>query len=125
MPAGKVRRITPNSQPHTIAKLDGRTREAILMRRVRVELTAHCGHTPSATQRLLIERAVMLSLKVAQIDAMILEGYPLTGHDNVHALAWNNALRRTLEALGKPAAQRTPSLSEYFADMASRGEAVA
>jgi hypothetical protein len=83
------------------------------MRRVRAELTAHVGGNPSAVQRALIERAVILSLRVAQIDAKILSGDGLTLHDSNFALAWNNALRRTLAALGvEPAAARPPSLDE-------------
>ena len=87
------------------------------MRRVRAELTAHVGGHPSAIQRALIERAVMLSLQVAQIDAKMLAGGPLTVHDSNYALAWNNALRRTLVALGvkgSTAAAR-PTLAELLA----------
>src|ERR1700674_1928317 len=79
-----------------LIKLDRRTKEATLMRRVREELTAHCGGYPSATQRALIERAAILSLRVEQIDAKILAGEALTLHDSNFALAWNNALRPTL-----------------------------
>src|SRR5271166_3087322 len=101
-----VRRIGPSSRPITLAKLDGRTREAALMRKVRAELTTHVGPNPSVTQRFLIERAVVLSLRCAQIDQKILAGEVLTLHDSNFALAWNNALRRTLVALGvsEPAA---------------------
>jgi hypothetical protein len=109
-------KIGPYSRPFALAKLDGRTREASLMRRVRAELTAHCGGSPSATQRALIERAVILSLRVAQIDAKILAGEALTLHDSNFALAWNNSLRRTLVALGQPAAQKAPTLADYLAN---------
>ena len=75
------------------------------MRRVRAELTAHCAGKPSAVQRALIERAVILSLRVEQLDAKIVAGEALTIHNSNYALAWNNALRRTLAALEvKPAA---------------------
>jgi hypothetical protein len=97
---GKIPQIGPYCGPSTLAKLDGRTREAALMRQVRAELTAHCGGHPNAVQRQLIERAVVLSLRVAQLDAKILAGEALTLHDSNFALAWNNALRRTLVALG-------------------------
>jgi hypothetical protein len=79
------------------------------MRRVRAELTEHVGGHPSVTERMLIERATMLSLRVAQIDAKILSDEVLTLHDNQHALAWINALRRTLVDLGLAA--RTPGTS--------------
>ncbi len=121
----KARKIGPYSRPDTLAKLDGRTREAALMRRVRVDLIQHCGGSPSVTQRLLIERAVVLSLRVAQIDQQILAGEPLTLHDSNYALAWNNALRRTLTALGAPAAAKPPDpMAALRAHLAARhGEA--
>lgn len=118
--AGKVRKITKLSAPHTIAKLDGRTRESILMRRVRAELTAHCGGRPTCTERLLIERCVVLSLKCAQIDEMILRGDPLTQHDATHALAWNNALRRALTALGQGKTTQGPTLADHLAKLTTR-----
>jgi len=43
--------IGPYCGPLTLAKIDGRRREAALMRRVRAELTAHVGGTPSFPQR--------------------------------------------------------------------------
>jgi hypothetical protein len=43
--------IGPYCRPLALAKLDGRTKEAALMRRVRAELTAHVGGTPSFPQR--------------------------------------------------------------------------
>jgi hypothetical protein len=104
----KTRSIGSNSRPVALAKLDGRTKEAALMRRVRADLIAHVGGLPTVTQRLLIERAVVLSLRVAQIDAKILAGESLTLHDSNFALAWNNALRRTLVALGIEPARSRP-----------------
>src|SRR5271170_4359609 len=120
-PPAKVRRIGPNCRPVTLAKLDGRTREAALMRQVRAELTAHCGTPISPVQAALIERAVILSLRVAQIDAKIIAGEVLTLHDGNFALAWNNALRRTLVALGtSPAAAPVPSLQDVLAGIVAR-----
>lgn len=95
-----TRQLGPYSRFHAIAEIDQRTKEAQLMCRVRDELTAHVGGRPSAVERLLIERATMLSLRVAQIDIKIMAGEVLTLHDNQHALSWNNALRRTLSELG-------------------------
>jgi hypothetical protein len=102
-------------------KLDGRTREAALMRRVRGELIAHCGGRPTVVQNALIERAVILSLRVAQIDAKLVAGETLTLHDSNAALAWNNSLRRTLVALGvQEKAAPQPTLQETLAAIASR-----
>src|SRR5260370_34618180 len=96
----KVRTIGPYSRLHRVAKLDGRTCEAMFMRKVREELTAHFGDKPNIIQRHLIERAVILSLRCAQIDDMIMSRKLLTTMDNNQGLAWQNALRRTLIALG-------------------------
>jgi hypothetical protein len=115
-PNPKVREVGAYSRPNALAKLDGRTKEAMLMRRIRTELIAHVGGKPNAVERALIERAVILSLRVAQIDAKIVAGEMLTTHDNAHALAWNNALRRTFVELGlKPPAAKAPSLADHLA----------
>jgi len=87
-PPAKVRRIGPNCRPVTLAKLDGRTREAALMRWVRADLTAHCG-SPSVVQRALIERAVILSLRCAQIDAKIVAGEALMFQASAKLLSCN------------------------------------
>lgn len=92
--------ISPNSSAATLARLDGRTREGRLMRRVRSELTAHVGGKPSATQRMLIERATTLSLYVEMLDRKMLEAGAQTEHDSRTYLAWSNSLTRTLRELG-------------------------
>ena len=116
----KTRAIGPYSSPTTLAKLDGRTREAALMRRVRSELTAHLGGSPTFPQRALIDRAAVLALRIAQIDRKIMAGGDLTTIDNNCAIAWHNAYRRTIEALGVgPAATiasapAAPTLADLF-----------
>jgi hypothetical protein len=49
----------------SLVEVDKRSREYRLMRQVRKDLTAHIGGSPNAAQRMLIERAVILSLRVA------------------------------------------------------------
>jgi hypothetical protein len=106
-----TRHLPLHSKLHSLWEIDQRTKEAMLMRRVRDELVEHLGGRPSITESLLIERACMLALKCAQLDAKILAGETLTMHDNQHGLAWNNAFRRTLIELGleprAPAARET------------------
>jgi len=86
------------------------------MRRVREELTAHVGGSPNVTQRMMIERCVMLAFQVALIDRRIIAGETLGLHDSNRAIAWNNSLRRTLVALGlEPASvERPQTFSEYW-----------
>ncbi len=95
-----------------------RSKEGRLLRTVRAELTAHVG-TPSATQRILIERAAVLSLQIAMLDAKHADG-GLTPHDQREYLAWTNALTRLMRQIGlKGAAQRGPTLREHLAAKAS------
>lgn len=86
------------------------------MRRVRAEFTAAVGGQPDAFQRVLIERAVMLSLRIAQIDAMILAGQPLTEHDSNFAIAWNGKLRLVLADLRASIAKREAESADPLAD---------
>lgn len=96
-----ARKIGPYSRPSSLAKLDGRSREASLMRRTAAELTAHVGGSPSATQRGLIDRAAWLTLHVAQLDDRALQSGGFMGeHDARQYIAWSNALTRTLRQLG-------------------------
>lgn len=119
----KTRAIGPYSRPNTLAKLDGRTREAALMRRVRADLTAHVGGNPTATERAMIERAVWLSLRLAQLDAKMAAGDAFTIHDSNHYIAWSNALTRTLARLGfKAAAATAPSLAEIMREATAQRE---
>lgn len=101
--------LKPYSRAIAWANLDGRSREAVLLRRVRADLTAHLGGKPSATQRALIERAASLSLHIALLDAKALKaGGVMTDHDSRQYLAWSNALTRTLRQLGNKGVAATP-----------------
>jgi hypothetical protein len=91
------------------------------MRRTRADLVAHVGGAPSATQRALIDRAVMLTVHLAMIDRKALQpGAELTEFDRRQYLAWSNALTRLMRQLGpKCAAEKPPSLSDYIAQAAA------
>lgn len=107
--------LGPYSRPASLARLDGRSREARLLAQVRRDLTAHCGGSPSATQGRLIERCAWLSLHVAQLDAKAAAGGALTEHDARTYLAWSNALGRALRDLGlKGAPPPARSLADYL-----------
>ena len=109
-------RIGVRKRADAVSKMDGRTWEAKLLREVRQDLTAHCGGTPSATQRALIDRATWLTLYVARIDRRTAEGGTMSEHDSRTYLAWSNSLARTLAKIGlKGAADRAPSLKDYLA----------
>jgi hypothetical protein len=98
-PRAKPRRIGIFSSQPTFAKVDKRTHEYAYMAFVRRDLTEHIGE-PSVTQKMLIERAAILSLRLAKLDAKILDDAPFTQHDTNYMIAWQNALTRVLVALG-------------------------
>jgi hypothetical protein len=82
-------------------KLDGRTREAILIKETRAELLAHVGGHPSATQRALIEQLVQIKLRLAVMDRKFAAtGSTMTDHDSRTYLAWANSYSRLLRLLG-------------------------
>jgi hypothetical protein len=119
-PNAKVRELGPYSRPHTLAKLDRRTREARLLESVRQELTAHVGNAPSATQRALIERCAQLSLRCAIMDQRFAETNTQTEHDTRTYLAWSNSLSRTMRELGVHAAPARPrTLADHLAAKAA------
>jgi len=105
--------------PYTrrLTKLDGRTREARLMRDTRRELTAHLGGKPSATQAVMIEQAAQLTLRIATMDRKFAETGEQTEHDSRTYLAWSGALTRLLRQLGlKGAPQPAQTLASYLAE---------
>ena len=118
--SGAVRkRPGPYSRPRSLAVIDGRTREGRFLRDVRADLLQHVGQKPSPTQLALVERAVMLSLHVAQMDAKATTGRTLTEHDSRTYLAWTNSLTRTLARLGMKGAEASPrTLREHYAQSA-------
>lgn len=94
------------------------------MKQVRAELTAAVGGNPDIIQARLIDRACILSLRCAQLDAQIIAGVELGQHASNFALAWSNALRRTLVALGinpRPGegSRAPPTLAELFSEDAA------
>ena len=78
------------------------------MARVRKNLVEHVG-SPSFVQRLLIERAAVLMLRLALFDQKIVDNEPIPLHSDQWIIAWQNSLTRTLVALGvKPEAAAQP-----------------
>jgi len=120
------KRVGPYSKRGALALLDGRSKPAQFMRRVRAELVTHVGGSPSAVERQLIERAVRLSLQLELMDERLTHGEAFTTHDHNAYLAWSNSLGRTLKLLGlKSAPPRVPSLAEQLAEDTRRRRAAA
>jgi hypothetical protein len=87
-------RIGPRSRPGVLAVIDGRRAEAKLMRDVRAELTKHCGGSPSATQRIIIDQAAMLTLGLHLMDRQVLQNEVMSERNGRQYLAWSNSLIR-------------------------------
>jgi len=103
------------SKEIVLARPDKRTREARLLKQMRMELTRHLGGQLSPPQRVLVERAAMLQLRCAKFDQKILDG-TFSEYDSKVFLAFSNSLTRTLKALGLEgrAADKLPTFSEYW-----------
>ena len=98
------------------------------MRQVRADLIRHVGGRPSATQRMMIERAVTLTGYLARLDAEALSPAGLSDHRRREYLAADGSLRRTLREIGlRGAAEKPPDLDAYLAARAKddSGEAAA
>jgi hypothetical protein len=96
-------KIGPYSTHATLQKLDGRSREARLMKSLRAELIAHVGGKPSVAQTVLIDQATKIQLRIAMMDR---EGTDtgMSERRQVEYLAWCGALTRLLRSLGLDAA---------------------
>ncbi len=110
-------KIGPSSQAATWQKIDGRGVVARRLRAYRDELTEHVGGSPSATERVLIDRAAMLRVQLELMDQRSLKGAPLPDHTARSYIAWSNALRLVLQALGlERRGPRQKSLAELLAE---------
>jgi hypothetical protein len=100
--------LGPLSPRHRLRKLDGRTKEAQLIRRVERDLYKHLGTSKErcpATKRILIERVAVDCLRLALHDQRILAGEPVSDLDLRIAGALRNSVRLALQAIGiEPAA---------------------
>lgn len=93
-------RKDPYSRPVRVAGVTTRTAEGRLIRDVRRDLIEHIGGAPSPAQRLLIERAVMLTVQLARMDGKSLKEGAMSEHASREYLAWSNTLTRLLRQLG-------------------------
>ena len=95
------RSIGPFShQPFTLATVDERSREGMMLRRVRDALIEHVGGRPNLVQQMLIDRAAMLMLRLALCDQKIVNNEPFAHTSDQYLMSWQNALTRTLITLG-------------------------
>jgi len=114
-----MRQLGPYSKVRQLATLDPRTSEGLFVKRLREDLTEHLGHEPSAVERIYIDRACWLSLRIALLDKKIAAHQDFTLPDTNFYLAWNNSLVRLLARLGLESPKAKPSrptLDEILAE---------
>jgi hypothetical protein len=111
MPSGGARpaRRKINVRRFAVGReLDARTLEGKSERRAIQELTAHVGGNPTFPQEVLIRRAARLLVMVEYMERHLIESDEMSDWASRQMLAWINALRRILEALGMDRPQRVP-----------------
>jgi hypothetical protein len=86
------------------------------MQSVRADLARHCGGTPSTVQRMLIDRAAALTLRLHLMDRAAGQDGSMSERNAREYLAWHNSLVRTLARLGPvPKGAKAPDLASYIA----------
>ncbi len=118
--AKKARGLSANSRTHRFGMIDGRTKEAAYLRRVRAELTSHVGGAPDAVQRLIIERLCVISLRLALFDEKFAAGKQVSELDNRTYGALHSQYRLMLQQLGPAAAAKPITADEHIARLAAR-----
>ena len=104
-------RLGSYSNEIVLARPDMRSKQGRLLKQMRTELARHLGGILTAPQRALVERAAMLQLYCAVLDAKILDD-TFTEHDAKPYVAFSNSLTRTLAALGMQPAAAKPAWVE-------------
>ncbi|GEN60856.1 hypothetical protein ANI02nite_27400 [Acetobacter nitrogenifigens DSM 23921 = NBRC 105050] len=94
-----MKRINPYSRPDAVAKLDGRSKEARLVKETRRELLAHLGKKPTVTQIALVERVAWIRLHLSLLDRKMAGTAP-GERDARQYLAWTNTMAKLLTRLG-------------------------
>ncbi len=115
--------VGPASQAETYQRLDGRGVIARTIKRHERELIEHLGGEAVVTvaQRCLVERAARLRVHLHLMDQRIMAGAPLADHASRQYVAWSNALRLVLQAVGlERRGPRQPSLAEVLAQDAGK-----
>lgn len=107
-----------------LGRVNGWSWEGRFLRAYEDMLIKHVGGNPNAIVRQLITRACRLALYVEIMDKRCLaNGGDMTEHDRNYYLAWENALRRTLQAIGvkEPVQSSAPqTLDDYLAKKSRR-----
>src|SRR5690348_12631730 len=112
-----MQRLGPYSRPGRLAAIDYRTSEGQLLTQVRQELTQHIGGKPTAPQRILIDRAAMLVLRITLMDKHEAQTGYMSEKNAREYLCWTESLSRLLVKLGleeAPANDKPVSVAELM-----------
>jgi hypothetical protein len=101
-----------------VKELDARTLEGKTERRTIRELTAHVGGDPTVPQRILIRRAARLLVMVELMEVKLIENDESSDWASRQILAWVNALRLIMVALGLERRQQAKTLTAYISKAA-------
>ena len=106
--------------------IDGRSTIGRYMRDLEQQLIAHCGGSPSITQRLLVDRLIRTTMQLNNLDQKLMSGDNWTDHDSRTHGGLINRQRLLLRELGlKDADKPKPlSLADYLAAKAEPNRAV-
>jgi hypothetical protein len=115
-------KIGPHSRPDKLQIVDGRLAEAKLMARVRAGLTQHLGGKPTAPQRILIDRAAALSLRLHLMDRESARSGEMSERNGRQYLAWSNSLTRVLRQIGLAAATAPKDSRPFWERMPAHAE---
>jgi hypothetical protein len=100
--------------------IDGRSTEGRYLRDLEAQLIAHCGGSPSITQKLLIERLVRTTIQLNALDEKLAAAGNWTDHDSRTHGGLINRQRLLLRELGL---QSAPPPQESLAEYLSRRQA--
>jgi hypothetical protein len=116
--------IGPYSKIYRLTQIDLRTKEGLVINRLRRDLERHVGGDPSVVQRALIERCLWLRLRLSLLDKKVAAGAAFTEIDNASYIAWSNCLIRTLSRLGLEPKRPSPRrpLAEIHAELEAAAE---
>jgi hypothetical protein len=116
----------PHFCPDKLQIVDGRLAEAKLMARVREELSQHLGGKPNPAQKILIDRAAALSLRLHLMDREAARSGGMSERNGRQYQAWSNSLTRVLNQIGfKAVADKPPALQDYLAARSAQAPAAA
>jgi hypothetical protein len=111
--------IGPYSSNAILSKPDGRTKEARLVASLRSELIAHVGGSPTVAERMMIDQACELQLRIAKMNREFMRDGEHADGDSQTFLGLNDSLTGLLRILSNKVPDRDPPTRERTASSIS------